>query len=35
VSWTERPSGGHFAAMELPDAVTDEVRAFFASRRGA
>ncbi len=35
VSWTERPSGGHFAAMELPDAVAEEVRAFFASRRSA
>ena len=35
VSWTERPSGGHFAAMELPDAVAEEVRAFFAPRRSA
>lgn len=35
VSWTERPSGGHFAAMELPDAVAEEVRAFFSQVRGA
>ena len=35
VSWTERPSGGHFAAMEVPDAVAEEIRAFFAGRRSA
>lgn len=28
--WTEMPRGGHFAAMEQPTALTDEIRAFFA-----
>ncbi len=32
VSWTERPSGGHFAAMQAPDVLVDEIRAFFAGR---
>ncbi len=27
--WTEMPSGGHFAAMEQPEALAAEVRAFF------
>jgi hypothetical protein len=30
VSWTEQPVGGHFAAMEVPDAVAAELRAFYA-----
>lgn len=28
--WTEMPAGGHFAALEEPEAFSDEVRAFFA-----
>jgi pimeloyl-ACP methyl ester carboxylesterase len=35
VSWTESPAGGHFASMEVPDELAEEVRAFFASRRNA
>ncbi len=31
--WTPMPRGGHFAAMEQPDALTDEVRAFFRPLR--
>jgi pimeloyl-ACP methyl ester carboxylesterase len=27
--WTEMPKGGHFAAMEQPAALADEIRAFF------
>jgi pimeloyl-ACP methyl ester carboxylesterase len=27
--WSVMPRGGHFAAMEQPDALADEVRAFF------
>jgi microsomal epoxide hydrolase len=27
--WTEHPTGGHFAAMEEPDALVVDVRAFF------
>lgn len=27
--WTEMPRGGHFAAMEQPTALTEEIRAFF------
>ncbi len=27
--WTEMPAGGHFAAMEQPEALAAEVRAFF------
>jgi pimeloyl-ACP methyl ester carboxylesterase len=27
--WTEMPAGGHFAAMEEPEAFANEVRAFF------
>jgi epoxide hydrolase len=28
--WTEMPRGGHFAALEEPDRLVDDVRAFFA-----
>ena len=28
--WTEMPAGGHFAALEEPEAFSNEVRAFFA-----
>lgn len=31
--WTEFPSGGHFAAMEEPRAVIDDVRAFYRELR--
>ena len=27
--WTEMPRGGHFAALEEPGRLTDDVRAFF------
>jgi pimeloyl-ACP methyl ester carboxylesterase len=27
--WTEMPSGGHFAAMEEPQALAEDIRAFF------
>ncbi|WP_063045577.1 epoxide hydrolase family protein [Nocardia pseudovaccinii] len=33
VRWTEYDRGGHFAAMEAPDLLTDDVRAFFRSLR--
>ena len=35
VSWTEFPRGGHFAAMEQPEALAEEVRAFFRPLRAA
>jgi pimeloyl-ACP methyl ester carboxylesterase len=31
--WTEMSSGGHFAALEEPDALVEEVRAFFRGLR--
>jgi pimeloyl-ACP methyl ester carboxylesterase len=31
--WTEMKSGGHFAAMEEPDALVEDVRAFFRTLR--
>jgi pimeloyl-ACP methyl ester carboxylesterase len=33
--WTEMPRGGHFAAMEEPDRLVDDIRAFFRPRRVA
>jgi pimeloyl-ACP methyl ester carboxylesterase len=33
VHWSEFDRGGHFAAMEAPDLLTDDVRAFFRSLR--
>ncbi|MFD1951579.1 alpha/beta fold hydrolase [Sphingomonas arantia] len=27
--WTEMPAGGHFAALEKPDLLAAELRAFF------
>ncbi|TDD87222.1 epoxide hydrolase family protein [Actinomadura rubrisoli] len=33
VRWTEFGSGGHFAAMEVPDLLADDVRAFFRDLR--
>jgi microsomal epoxide hydrolase len=34
VRWTEMASGGHFAAMEEPEALVEDVRAFFRPLRG-
>ena len=31
--WTEMPRGGHFAALEEPELLTEDVRAFFSSLR--
>ncbi|HEV3013238.1 MAG TPA: epoxide hydrolase [Actinomycetota bacterium] len=31
--WSEFDRGGHFAAMETPDLLVDDVRAFFRARR--
>jgi epoxide hydrolase len=31
--WSEFPTGGHFAAMESPDLLVDDVRAFFRRHR--
>jgi microsomal epoxide hydrolase len=31
--WTKMPKGGHFAAMEQPAALTEEIRAFFRTLR--
>ncbi|MFI5709269.1 epoxide hydrolase family protein [Kribbella sp. NPDC051620] len=31
VRWTEYPRGGHFAALEVPDLLVTDIRAFFAS----
>lgn len=33
VRWTEMPRGGHFAALEQPQLLVDDVRAFFRSLR--
>jgi len=33
VRWTEMPRGGHFAALEEPELLVDDVRAFFAELR--
>ena len=33
VRWTEFDRGGHFAAMEEPDLLVADVRAFFRSLR--
>ncbi|TDC05383.1 alpha/beta hydrolase, partial [Streptomyces sp. 8K308] len=33
VSWIELDEGGHFLAMEAPDVLTAEVRAFFRKPR--
>ena len=30
--WTVMPKGGHFAAMEQPEALASEIRAFFRGR---
>ncbi len=31
--WTEMPSGGHFAALEEPQLLVDDIRAFFRTLR--
>jgi microsomal epoxide hydrolase len=33
VRWTEMARGGHFAALEAPDLLVDDIRAFFAPLR--
>jgi epoxide hydrolase len=33
VHWSEFDRGGHFAAMEAPDLLVDDVRAFFRTLR--
>jgi epoxide hydrolase len=30
VRWTDIESGGHFAALETPDILIDDIRQFFA-----
>ncbi len=32
--WTVMPSGGHFAAMEEPESLAEDIRAFFRPLRG-
>ena len=32
--WTPMPSGGHFAALEEPERLVDDIRAFFRPLRG-
>ena len=32
--WTEMPRGGHFAALEEPDLLVEDIRAFFRPLRG-
>lgn len=34
VRWTEMPRGGHFAALEEPELLVEDVRAFFRDLRG-
>ena len=31
--WTEMPSGGHFAALEEPQRLAEELRAFYRALR--
>jgi pimeloyl-ACP methyl ester carboxylesterase len=33
VRWTEMPRGGHFAALEEPDLLVNDVREFFRTMR--
>jgi microsomal epoxide hydrolase len=35
VRWTAMPRGGHFAALEAPELLADDIRAFFRPLRGA
>jgi pimeloyl-ACP methyl ester carboxylesterase len=32
--WSEMPRGGHFAAMEQPDVLVDDIRTFARNLRG-
>jgi pimeloyl-ACP methyl ester carboxylesterase len=32
--WTEMPRGGHFAAMEEPELLAEDLRTFFRTPRG-
>ena len=32
--WTRMPRGGHFAALEEPELLVDDVRRFFRTLRG-
>ncbi|MCU1578759.1 MAG: epoxide hydrolase [Rhodoglobus sp.] len=34
VRWSEFENGGHYASLELPDVVTDDIRAFFGALEG-
>ena len=31
--WTEFPRGGHFAALEAPELLAEDIRAFFRTLR--
>ena len=31
--WTPMPAGGHFAAAEEPEAIIEDLRAFFRDKR--
>jgi pimeloyl-ACP methyl ester carboxylesterase len=33
--WTQMPRGGHFAAMEEPELLAEDIRAFFRPLRGS
>jgi hypothetical protein len=33
IHWTEMPRGGHFAALETPELLTEDVRTFFRGLR--
>ncbi len=33
--WTEMPSGGHFAALEEPERLVEDIRAFFRPLRSS
>jgi pimeloyl-ACP methyl ester carboxylesterase len=35
VHWTDMPRGGHFAALEQPELLVEDVRSFFRRFRGA
>jgi epoxide hydrolase len=35
VRWTELPRGGHFGALEVPELLLEDIRAFFAAQSGA
>jgi pimeloyl-ACP methyl ester carboxylesterase len=35
VRWTEMPRGGHFAALEEPELLAEDIRDFFRPLRGS